>query len=156
MNKKIIFLIFSLVFSQIVNYYVNKRGIEYNQEQLRDPLIDNLPFFKGLDKLYDLLSLPPVFLTIFNFSQYPNDNIFLNLGWIYFLRSLCTLVTVIPKLNSCNIDYKDPQVFFSGGCYDKIFSGHIAFVITFILYLVSYSEQSNYKIIYIIFILTLK
>ena len=153
MNKKIIFLIFSLIFSQIVNYYVNKRGIEYNQEQLRDPLIDNLPFFKGLDKIYDLLSLPPVFLTIINFDQYPNDNIFLNLGWIYFLRSLCILVTSIPKLKSCKIDYQDPQILFSGGCYDKIFSGHIAFVITFILYLISYSEQSEYKIIYIIYII---
>ena len=70
-----------------------------------------------------------------------------------FLRSLCTLVTVIPKFKSCEIDYKDPQILLSGGCYDKIFSGHIAFVITFILYLITYSDQSKYKLVYFVYII---
>lgn len=153
MQKKIIFLILSLLFSQFSIYYVNSREKDNLNIQLKDPLIDNLPFFKGLDKFYDLTILPPLFLTLMYYQKIPIENMLPNLSSILVLRGLCILTTSIPKFNSCHEEnYKD-SLLFSGGCYDKIFSGHLAFIITFILYLTNYTEQGDYKIIYYFYVL---
>jgi len=58
---------------------------------------------------------------------------------IYFIRSILTLITVLPKSSNC--DYNLDMAFINGGCYDKIFSGHTALI--FILTLV----LQKYKII---------
>ena len=52
---------------------------------------------------------------------------------IYFVRSIFTIVTVLPKSSNCK--YNPYTAFMNGGCYDKIFSGHIAmtFVLTLLL-----------------------
>ena len=78
MQKKIIFLILSLFFSQFCVYYVNSREKDNLNIQLKDPLIDNLPFFQGLDKLYDLTVVPPLFLTIMFYQKMPIENLSYN------------------------------------------------------------------------------
>lgn len=152
MKKKIIFLILSILFSQVAIYYVNLREKDNNHSQLKDIIVDNLPYFNGLDRLYDLLSFPPIFLNLLYFEYLPIDKLIVNIGIIYLLRGLCILTTTIPKFKTCHIEHNDIQSLFSGGCYDKIFSGHIAFVITFILYLINFTDQKKYKIIYFLYI----
>jgi hypothetical protein len=152
MQKKIIFLILSLFFSQYCIYYVNSREKDNLNIQLKDPLIDNLPFFKGLDKFYDLTVLPPIFLNLMFYQKIPIDNLIINLSLILVLRGICIITTSIPKFKSCKQENYKHSLLFSGGCYDKIFSGHLAFIITFILYLINYTNQSNFKIIYYFYI----
>ena len=154
MKKKIIFLILSILFSQLSVYYVNYREKDNIDKQLRDPIIDNLPYFNGLDNLYDLMSFPPIFLSLLHLEKLPIENLTINIGLIYFLRAICVLATSIPKFKTCKIKHNEMKSFFSGGCYDKIFSGHIAFMITFVLYLVNFTEQKKYKIIYYLYIIT--
>ena len=153
MQKKIIFLILSLFFSQYCVYYVNSREKDNLNIQLKDPLIDNLPFFKGLDKFYDLTVVPPLFLTLMFYQKMPIDNLLINLSLILVLRGICIITTSIPKFKSCKQENYKYSLLFSGGCYDKIFSGHLAFIITFILYLINYTDQSNFKIIYYFYII---
>ena len=153
MEKKIIFLILSLLFSQFCIYYVNSREKDNLNIQLRDPLIDNLPYFKGLDKFYDLTILPPFILVLIFYQELPAENIITNLTIILILRGLCILTTSIPKFNSCQSSNYSNTLLFSGGCYDKIFSGHLAFIVTFTLYLINYTDQKDYKIIYYFYIL---
>lgn len=52
---------------------------------------------------------------------------------IYFVRSILTLITVLPKSSHC--EYNSAFAFINGGCYDKIFSGHaaIVFILTLLL-----------------------
>ena len=120
MQKKIIFLILSLLFSQFSIYYVNSREKDNLNIQLKDPLIDNLPFFKGLDKFYDLTVLPPLFLSLMYYQKIPIENMIPNLSAILVLRGLCILTTSIPKFNSCQQKNNKDSLLFSGGCYDKI------------------------------------
>ena len=152
MQKKIIFFILALLFSQFCIYYVNHREKNNMQPQLTDPLIDSLPFFDGFDKIYDLTLLPPFFLTLMFYDKLPVGNLLTNINVILILRGLCILTTSIPKLKTCQIDPNDKGILLSGGCYDKIFSGHLAFIITMILYLVIYTDQKNYKYIYYFYI----
>ena len=152
MQKKIIFFILALLFSQFCIYYVNHREKNNMQPQLNDPLIDSLPFFDGFDKIYDLTLLPPFFLTLMFYDKLPVGNLLTNINVILILRGLCILTTSIPKLKTCQIDPNDKGILLSGGCYDKIFSGHLAFIITMILYLVIYTDQKNYKYIYYFYI----
>jgi hypothetical protein len=58
---------------------------------------------------------------------------------IYFIRSILTLINILPKSSECN--YNPALAFINGGCYDKIFSGHTAFVYVLTLLL------NKYKII---------
>ena len=58
---------------------------------------------------------------------------------IYFIRSILTLITVLPKSSECI--YNPKLAFINGGCYDKIFSGHSAFLFILTLLL------NKYKII---------
>lgn len=154
MQKKIIFLILAVLFSQFSIYYVNSREKNNLNIQLKDPLIDNLPFLNGLDKFYDLTVLPPILLSSIFYQKLPMDNLIINLSVILVLRGFCILSTSIPKFNSCKENNYKNTLFYSGGCYDKIFSGHLAFIITFILYLINYTDQSNYKIVYFFYIIS--
>ena len=49
---------------------------------------------------------------------------------IMIIRSICILVTILPPKQKCDLDI---LMFFHGGCYDKIFSGHIAYQLLAIL-----------------------
>ena len=155
MKKKIIIFILSVIFSQFCIYYVNSRERINNSDQLKDPLIDNLPFFDGLDKFYDLTIFPPVSLIFLYLlkGNLPIDNLIINISAILFLRGICILTTSIPKFASCKESNFKNSLWFSGGCYDKIFSGHLAFIVTLSLYLINYTDQKKYKIIYYLYII---
>jgi hypothetical protein len=52
---------------------------------------------------------------------------------IFMIRSVTTIVTILPKHKECKIEDK---LIFVGGCHDKIFSGHFVSVfLATILYL---------------------
>ena len=58
---------------------------------------------------------------------------------IIFIRLLFIHITILPKHRSCNIH---EQNYLVGGCYDKIFSGHFAFLLLITLLLEKYNYIS--------------
>jgi hypothetical protein len=54
---------------------------------------------------------------------------------ILFIRLLFIHMTVLPKHRTCNINQ---QMYFLGGCYDKIFSGHFSVLLLITLLLLKY------------------
>ena len=157
MHKLYIYIAFflSLIFSQLSIYYVNIREEKIHKEniQLNDPFIDNLPYIDGLYNLYDYSLIPIFLLIVYYFKDLNVNNLIINISFLYILRGICILSTSIPKLNSCKIKSNEKKILISGGCYDKIFSGHMALLLTMILYLITYTNQYNYLILYIIYII---
>jgi hypothetical protein len=51
------------------------------------------------------------------------------------IRVLTAVSTILPKHEKCEVGSKFLNIFQGGGCYDKIFSGHAAFVTLLLLVL---------------------
>jgi hypothetical protein len=51
------------------------------------------------------------------------------------IRALTAVSTILPKHEKCQVGSKFLNIFQGGGCYDKIFSGHAAFVTLLLLVL---------------------
>lgn len=49
------------------------------------------------------------------------------------IRTLTAISTILPKHDNCTVGPKFWNIFQGGGCYDKIFSGHTAFVTILLL-----------------------
>jgi len=49
---------------------------------------------------------------------------------IMIIRSICIWTTILPPARKCS---PDAFIFFHGGCYDKMFSGHIAYQLLAVL-----------------------
>ena len=58
---------------------------------------------------------------------------FILLFIIYCIRSVTIQLTVLPKMKNCKHNFN-----LNGFCYDKIFSGHVAFLFLFTLFLLQY------------------
>lgn len=138
----IIFLLF-LVYSHFYQIYMNNIGMGHYKDDIR--LYDICHKYLPNYEKYELFAnLYIVFVLLFTLLKpsYIIPILFELVAYmvpILFVRSIFTMVTVLPK--SSNATYDPYTAFINGGCYDKIFSGHIAviFVLTLLL--------NKYKII---------
>jgi hypothetical protein len=132
-----------LVYSYGVNKFTHEigNGHYHDNDRLYDMCHNQLPNYEKYEWIGNLYVFFVLLFVLFK----PSRSIlilFLLLAYmipIYFVRSIFTLVTVLPKSSTC---VHDPYTaFVNGGCYDKIFSGHVAvlFVLTLLL--------NKYKII---------
>ena len=137
MNKIEIFvaLIIFLVYSHFINKYLDTVGRDYYNDDDRvydvfHEILPNYEKYEFIGNIYIGIVLLLIFLKpsvclslFFDFIAF--------LIPIYFIRSILTLITVLPKSSNCN--YNMNMAFINGGCYDKIFSGHTAiiFILTF-------------------------
>jgi hypothetical protein len=60
-------------------------------------------------------------------------NTFLMYALVLIIRVLTALTTILPKHTECTVRSKFFNIFQGGGCYDKIFSGHMALVTIIVL-----------------------
>jgi len=144
MNKMLIIGIFILylIYSHFINKYLDTIGKDnYNDEiriyDLCHRYLPNYEKYEFIGNIYIII----VFFFIFKSSKYISI-IFDFIAFIipiYFIRSILTLINILPKSSECN--YNPSLAFINGGCYDKIFSGHTAFVYILTLLL------NKYKII---------
>ena len=58
------------------------------------------------------------------------------------IRVLTAVSTILPKHEKCEVGSKFFNIFQGGGCYDKIFSGHAAFVTLLLLVLLKAGHMS--------------
>ncbi len=64
------------------------------------------------------------------------------IGMILVIRALTTISTILPKHEKC-VEPDKISLFMNGGCYDKIFSGHMSFVTIFSLVLLGHKNIST-------------
>lgn len=131
-----------LIYSHFINSYLHNIGKDHYTDDTRvydvcHTYLPNCEKYEFIGNIYIVI----VFFFVFQSSKYISI-IFDLIAFIipiYFIRSILTLITVLPKSSECN--YNQSFAFINGGCYDKIFSGHAAFVFILTLLL------NKYKII---------
>ena len=79
-----------------------------------------------------VINIIPVLLLLFLLSLDNGTtlirNTFLMYALVLIIRVLTALTTILPKHAECTVRSKFFNIFQGGGCYDKIFSGHMALV----------------------------
>lgn len=145
MNKMLIIGIFILylVYSHFINKYLDTIGKHHYNDEIRiyDLCHRYLPNCEKYEFIGNIYIIIVSFFILFKPSK-SISIIFDMISFIipiYFIRSILTLINVLPKSSECN--YNPSLAFVNGGCYDKIFSGHTAFVYILTLLL------NKYKII---------
>lgn len=135
--------------------YYNKIKLKKNNNHLDvwDIIHNN---FKDYSKLsyaknwYTILFLVPIIMNMNYVSIQFIKEFVLKFCIIVFLRSLTIIVTILPK-NTSNVNTSKPKKYgkltlfdkmVSGGCYDKMFSGHFAFGLLLSLLIFKYNIVS--------------
>ena len=135
--------------------YYNKIKLKKNNNHLDvwDIIHNN---FKDYSKLsytknwYTILFLVPIIMNMNYVSIQFIKEFVLKFCIIVFLRSLTIIVTILPK-NMSNVNTIKPKKYekltlfdkmVSGGCYDKMFSGHFAFGLLLSLLIFKYNIVS--------------
>ena len=136
-TRIIIGVLLYLLYSHILNSLTQKigKGHYHDNDRLYDICHTYLPDYGKYEIIGNLYI---IFIVLFVFLK-PSHTVlilfelFAYLVPIYFVRSILTLVTVLPKSSPCV--YDPLTAFMNGGCYDKIFSGHTAsvFILTLLL-----------------------
>lgn len=145
MNKMLIIvtLILYLIYSHFINKYLDIIGKDHYNDEIRiyDLCHTYLPNYEK----YEFIGNIYIVILLLFILYKPSKTISIVFDLIsfiipiYFIRSILTLINVLPKSSECN--YNPHLAFINGGCYDKIFSGHSAFVFILTLLL------NKYKII---------
>jgi len=153
----IIIIIYLLICKKILYRLENKSEVFYDNVKLKkkskiyDIIHTNLPSTRNLLTIVDAI---PFILLAFIF--YIDVNLFYNvlgfLGTIFILRMFIIHITILPKDKKCDI--KKSSVL-SGGCYDKVYSGHfsVVFMCLLSLYMSKYINLFTFSSLSIIFAL---
>jgi hypothetical protein len=115
----------------------NKSEVFYDNIKLKqkskiyDIIHDNLPSIRKLSVIVD--AIPFIFLSVIFFIDLKMFyNVMGFLITIFIFRLFIIHLTILPKDKKCDI--KNTSVF-TGGCYDKVYSGHFAVIFTSLLVL---------------------
>ena len=157
MNKIgiVLIVIIYLIFSHFVNNYINNIGKDYYPDESRlydiSQYLPNYAKYEIIGNFYiGFVSLLLLFKPniIFDFVSFIIP--------IFFIRNILTMITILPKSSDCN---HHSCAFINGGCYDKIFSGHTAYIFILTLLLnknkiINFSTLILINIINVFIILT--
>jgi hypothetical protein len=118
----------------ISSYVTDEIGIAFyeQQEKQAGKIFDLIhEITPDLHRYEDIVNLIPLTLMI-SFFAVPTglaliQEFALRFLFIVFLRSLTIMTTILPKHEKCTKRFTMSTIF-SGQCYDKVFSGHTAFV----------------------------
>jgi hypothetical protein len=121
----------ALVF--IGNFIVNAIGLWHYEhtgsEELFDFVHQLLP-----DLPYETLltNIVPIGLAVYAVTRADVESIALKFAskilLILLLRSITTIVTILPKYKKCDVDITTPIGLINGGCYEKVFSSHTSVI----------------------------
>jgi len=137
----IIIVIYLLICKKILYRLENKSEVFYDNVKLNqklkiyDIIHNNLPSTRKLLTIVD--SVPFILLAVLFFIDVKLFyNVYGFLVTIFFIRLVIINLTILPKDKKCNI--KKTSIL-SGGCYDKVYSGH--FSVVFICLLTLYKNK---------------
>lgn len=144
--ETIVYILFILAVIQFSTYFTNWFGKRYYEQELHFNQIFDLfheytPDFHEYELLVNVI---PFFLLVCFAVCGVNLSSLKEFAWklllIYILRALTIIITILPKHEKCMYDSKSVTMStFLGGCYDKVFSGHMA--LTFLGTLIYYREK---------------
>ena len=137
----VIIVIYLLVCKKVFHRLENKSEVFFEnikskkKSKIYDIIHNNLPSTRKLMTIVD--ATPFILLVVIFFIDI---NLFYNImGFlvpIFIFRLLVINITILPKDKKCDI--KNSRVY-TGGCYDKVYSGHFAVIFTSLLVL--YTNQ---------------
>ena len=137
----VIIVIYLLVCKKVFHRLENKSEVFFEnikskkKSKIYDIIHNNLPSTRKLMTIVD--ATPFILLVVIFFIDV---NLFYNImGFllpIFIFRLLVINITILPKDKKCDI--KKSRVY-TGGCYDKVYSGH--FAVIFISLLVLYTNK---------------
>jgi hypothetical protein len=139
-------IIFAIIFHMYANFITHDRILNNNISQL--PLYDiihNHTYDLGKYKYIPDYIAIIFFLPLLMSDNYNTIKYFLNIAAVIsILRSCTILVTDLPKSDiNCNNDKLSSYNMVFGHCYDKIFSGHVAYTLLALLVARSYNILDN-------------
>ena len=131
--------------------YYNKRIAENKvTPKVYDIMHEHLPYWKNNDWLNNLIGV----LTIIPLIYTNNPELYFDFASLLLIvniiRDITINLTILPKEEECQLS--DRSYLYStalGACYDKIFSGHFAFVFLLTLLYNSYNIITNMPMIII-------
>jgi hypothetical protein len=133
----VIIVMYLLVCKKVFHRLENKSEVFFEnikskqKSKIYDIIHNNLPSTR---KLMNIVDATPFILLVVIF--FIDVNLFYNImGFllpIFIFRLLVINITILPKDKKCNI--KNSCVY-TGGCYDKVYSGHFAVIFTSLLVL---------------------
>lgn len=129
--------------------YYNKRIAENKvTPKVYDIMHENLPYWKNNDWLNNLIGA----LTLIPLIYTNNPELYFDFASLLLIvniiRDITINLTILPKEEECKLS--DRSYLYStllGACYDKIFSGHFAFVFLLTLLYNSYNIITNMPMI---------
>lgn len=126
-----LFVLIAFIFGS--NYLTLQLGRwHYEQNDPKGTIFDILHYSIPDLQSYAVYNDTILVLTMISFLFVPNSVVILKefLGkfiLIMAIRALTIISTILPKQDTCNSDHTWISMF-KGKCYDKVFSGHTAFV----------------------------
>jgi hypothetical protein len=103
-------------------------SIKRTESKIFDFIHEITPDLQAYEKLVNVI--PVLLLAVLIFVPgkiWLVEEFFAKLLLIFFIRALTIFTTVLPKHEKCNRRFTWKNCF-TGQCYDKVFSGHTAFV----------------------------
>jgi PAP2 superfamily C-terminal len=115
-----------------INYLTNIIGDSHYEQKENKHLYDIIhEYTPDLYKYRGIVNLIGGLLTVSLFIVPGGDNLLKELFFKFLLvlliRALCIVSTILPKHEDCKAQY-DLTFYLTGGCYDKVFSGHTSYV----------------------------
>lgn len=151
----VIIFIYCFLYKKIYYHLENKSELFYDKvifkkkSKIYDIVHENLPSMRNILFIVDII--PFFLLAIICFIDL---KLFYNvLGFlipIYFIRLIIIHLTILPKDKKCDIE-NDSSIL-TGGCYDKIYSGHFASIFISLLVLYKRNYINMFLFIFILLI----
>lgn len=140
----IFFIVIIIIFG--LNYWCHLIGMDFYKDQptnykIHDLLHSVLPDLHDYHISIDIIGFIAVIPAIMYFNQELTIEFLTKFLIIMLIRAFTIVSTVLPKYERCDTKF-DYRNFILGGCYDKIFSGHFAFLLLITLLLEKYKYIS--------------
>ena len=145
---RFIYIAAIISFIYAMQYFIQVYGEKHYEKEdgtVFDPVHENTPDFFRYGWITNVILV--ILLFILFVGPKESDLItefFYKFLFILSLRALIGFSTILPKHEECEVQYNLSFFLGSGGCYDKLFSGHTAIVTLISLLLMREGFMSNW------------
>ncbi len=141
-GNKLFYILGLIVFVMSAQWFIETMGEHHYEIQQATDIFDIA--HKYLPDLHDyqwIINILPAALFVWILALSDGAMVLRDTLLMYLIvlmiRALTAATTILPKHEKCQVGAKFWNLFQGGGCYDKIFSGHMALVVLLLLNLAS-------------------